>query len=105
MFVDIKHDPSSSLDRDAFPLGEFDGEGVIGPRAKRPTGTRAIAVPKRSGWLYVWGAVRYDDGFTPGRMTRFCHRYPCEKLSVAPEGGGMIDVEYARHRAKGTDAD
>jgi hypothetical protein len=26
-------------------------------------------------YLYVWGAVYYDDGFGTERITKFCHRY------------------------------
>jgi len=30
---------------------------------------------ERSTYLYVWGAVNYDDGFKKMRTTKFCHRY------------------------------
>src|SRR5262245_51210058 len=30
---------------------------------------------QRSTYLYVWGAVNYDDGFKKMRTTKFCHRY------------------------------
>jgi len=105
MFVDIQHNFSSRLEEASFPIGAFTGKGIIGPRAKRPTGTRSIPVPKNEGWLYVWGAVRYDDGYTKNRVTRFCHRYPCEKLSRTPEGGSIIDVEPARYHENSNDGD
>ncbi len=38
---------------------------------------------KRGWYLYVWGAVLYDDGFGgDDRGTRFCYRYNCINLDT-----------------------
>jgi hypothetical protein len=105
-WIDIKLDQDGHLSGEALSPDEakLEGKNIIGPRAKIPQGTQDIPIPK-SGWLYVWGMVRYDDGFTNGRVTKFCHRYPCAKLMPHPEGGSKIDREHARYHEHGNDAD
>ena len=61
----------------------FEGDNVIPPGTGMRKGGKAIdwesfqAGRGRIGdsWLYVWGEVRYDDGFGNTRFTKFCHRY------------------------------
>jgi hypothetical protein len=38
-------------------------------------------------FIYVWGIVRYHDGFVEGRETRFCHRYNWINRGRVPGGG------------------
>ncbi len=47
----------------AQTLGEYAGSEVASGGDEKPI------------YLYVWGVVRYDDGFKRMRMTKFCHRY------------------------------
>jgi hypothetical protein len=106
-FIDIKHDPCGNLGEEAFTYSNFDeGKNIIGPRAEIRRGTKWVdrsAIPK-DGWLYVWGTVRYNDGFRDGRVTKFCHRYPCERL-IPTEGGSMIKKKHARYHGCGNEAD
>jgi hypothetical protein len=37
-------------------------------------------------WLYVWGAIHYDDGFGNERHTNFCHRYDARGFSPSVSG-------------------
>jgi hypothetical protein len=61
----------------------FEGNNVISPGTEMRKGGNGIekasfeAGRLRPGdsWLYVWGEVRYNDGFGTGRFTKFCHRY------------------------------
>lgn len=49
---------------------------------------------------YVWGRVRYRDGFGKLQTTDFCHRYNCEALRdhiIAEE-----DFRIHEHGNKGT---
>ncbi len=41
-------------------------------------------------FLYVWGAVTYDDGFGKRRTITFCHRYNCANLTPQPQWGSPI---------------
>jgi hypothetical protein len=67
-------------------------------------------------YLYVWGAVYYEDGFGSGqRTTKFCHRYNCINLAEIWEPPGMggaarlkgheIEAMFARYHRYGNDAD
>ena len=91
-FVNM-HASESGEERDSlFPFDRLKGNIVIAPGSVA-TRDSAKAVPmqslteisgagdgadkehERPTYLYVWGAVRYDDGFRKMRTTRFCHRY------------------------------
>jgi hypothetical protein len=53
-------------------------------------------------YFYVWGEVRYIDGFSEKpRMTKFCFRYNCDLLRL---GDRCIPAEQARHHHPGNDA-
>jgi hypothetical protein len=110
-FIDIQWSHDNQL-KDAFPIDKTKlfGKTDIGPRAKTLRGTRSISPSDinkcgAKGIYHVWGCVRYDDGFTKGRVTKFCHRYPWEKLVHLAEGGSRIDVEHARYHGDGNEAD
>ena len=34
-----------------------------------------VGMTNKNRYLFVWGLVRYDDGFGYRRFNRFCHRY------------------------------
>jgi hypothetical protein len=93
----------------SFPIqDEEDGRIVLVPNAIARQGSQD-RVPLQNitdrfnsgtGWLYVWGIVRYDDGFGKRRYTRFCHRYNCRAQAV-----GAIAASGARYHAHGNYAD
>jgi hypothetical protein len=76
-----------------FPIDQskIDGNNLIPPKGKMRKGGPAInsaeldafrhevsattAAAGNHGWLYVWGQVRYKDGFDVDRFTNFCFRY------------------------------
>lgn len=87
------------------------GENLIPPRAQIRKGAPNIkwrAFQKfRSGsrekddcWLYVWGRVRYNDGFQDGRWVDFCHRYNLRGTTKS-----SIDREDGRQHEYGNQTD
>jgi len=66
---------------------DFAGNNLIPPHGKIRKGAPAINSAELdtfrrqqqgkpdSCWLYVWGRVKYDDGFKRPRFTDFCYRY------------------------------
>jgi hypothetical protein len=58
-----------------------------------------------NGYFYVWGEIKYTDGFGQQRFTKFCHRYPCQPFELAPDGSKSIDARHARYHEHGNDAD
>jgi hypothetical protein len=42
--------------------------------------------PIRRVFFYVWGEIRYLDGFGNLRFTKFCHRYDCRALRQITDG-------------------
>jgi len=63
--------------REDFPVpseSEFEGTTIIAPGSAMKFGTKEIKLPE-TGWIYVWGAYTYNDGFEQHQPTRFCHRY------------------------------
>jgi hypothetical protein len=91
-FVNIHASESGEEHDSLFPLQPDKGNIVIVPGAAATRGSaKGVQVQtlnelsgagagvdrelEKSAYLYVWGAVRYDDGFKKMRTTRFCHRY------------------------------
>ncbi len=57
----------------------------------------------RSEWfIYVWGIVRYTDGFGEDCFTKFCHRYPVTPKTIERH---VVSSEYARFHEHGNDAE
>jgi hypothetical protein len=97
-----------------FPIDEIvaEGENTVPPGTKMRQGGGEIADMKwQDGlYLYVWGAVFYEDGFGKERVTRYCHRYNCGNLVVNASGGlnwgkAAIATKHARYHRYGNDAD
>jgi hypothetical protein len=102
-FVRIESDPDEL--REIFPIPDaekFEGTTVIAPGSTMKFGTSELALPP-TGWIYVWGAVSYDDGITPGQITKFCHRYNRRVLRRV-NGGYGIPRDYGRVHRYGNDA-
>jgi hypothetical protein len=94
------------------PEDRLEGNNTIPPGIEMRKGGKGIdssafyAGKNRGGesWLYIWGAVHYDDGFGNERTTKFCFRYNMAGASrdVANEG---FPKENARYHVYGNDAD
>jgi hypothetical protein len=100
---------STDPHRKTFPVTEpFYGNNILPPKSEMRKG----AVGTDTGpferfieggrgddrWLYVWGQVRYKDGFGQQRFTSFCHRYNLLGASnnTVPEENGRLH-EYGTH--------
>jgi hypothetical protein len=116
--IDIKF---SQNDKETdFPIGELKGNVVIVPSAHAPRGSgssvrikdlQRIAGVSMSAnadendiFLYVWGALTYDDGFGSIRTTKFCHRYNWKMRGRETETY-EIATQHARYHEHGNDAD
>jgi hypothetical protein len=62
-------------------------------------------------YAFVWGAVRYDDGYGEDRYTRFCHRYAIASHNrglylnrPADKAECLIDADKARYHETGNEA-
>lgn len=110
----------------ALNLEKLEGEVTLTPGAQMQQGGPIVYVgddpgdlkSQRGLYLYVWGLVRYDNGFGKSRRTQFCHRYNAANLEqirnefVRSDGttsvgyivGHRIDVAYARVHRHGNNA-
>jgi hypothetical protein len=90
-------------------------EIVIAPHGEARLGARhvpfdifekwwATSQPRPDHWLYVWGRIRYHDGFAKGRWLDFCHRY---HLGGAARGGLKYEIPAmnGRHHERGNRTD
>lgn len=90
----------------------FYGKNILPPftEMKRSKDCRLSAAEvqgfERTLTFYVWGEVRYLDGFGNRRFTRFCHRYP-RGSGQARLNQPVIDVpaESMRYHLHGNDGD
>jgi hypothetical protein len=95
--------------RTDFPINrtEAEGDNVVTPgttmiQGSGPIATRTIRpFGEPSPFLYVWGAVFYDDGFRGEmRTTLFCHRY-----NTIGWNGEELPSTFARYHQSGNQAD
>jgi hypothetical protein len=56
-------------------------------------------------YLYVWGNVRYLDGFGKKRSTRYCHRYNTGRFPRDPTVKRRIRPRYGRYHEHGNYSD
>jgi hypothetical protein len=86
----------------------FEGDNVIVPNSEMALGSDQIDVTDlvRDDYVYIWGQISYDNGFSKRVFTKFCHRYPRSQLRVV-EGAvrHSIPREFARYHEYGNDAD
>ena len=88
-------------DRKKFKVVDsaLDGKMILTPGACMRRATARILSTEfrlfggaKERYCYVWGRVRYRDGFGALQMTDFCHRYNCEALRE----NGTIPEKHAR---------
>lgn len=111
----IDRDFSPDIERAEFPIpsNKFSGNNLIPPKGAITKGGPAInhtdydafvaqhaSKPDQS-WLYVWGRVRYKDGFGRNRFTDFCYRY---SLRTGPNNWS-IDQKHGRQHEHGNRTD
>lgn len=94
-FITVKQ--SEKDDEKSFPLDKPNGAIGIAPSATaRLSGIKTLVpdpnsaagqqtgkIRLRPTYLYVWGIVYYNDGFSAKRFTRFCHRYTWRKSDAS----------------------
>ena len=106
---------SDDGDRKVFDDGEVSGNNVIAPNGRilrgsdQPIDTQEIddarvaaVVRNKQLYLYVWGIVRYHDGFSAWRFTRYCHRY---NFSGLDNGTYSFTPERYRYHHHGNEID
>jgi hypothetical protein len=97
---------SADGDLNDFPIFEdhFLGPNVLfpGTTATRASGSITLG-PRPEVFIYVWGQVRYDDGFGQRRFTSYCHRYNRAVLRKLDGGHGILERD-ARFHEYGNDA-
>ncbi len=104
----------ASLDGELETFPSFDTKGslVVAPHSETTRGSdgnlilsdllsMAEASSNRTNekpvFIYVFGIVKYHDGFTDGRLTRFCHRY---NYKVRPQVAGAAQYSMSRDMAR-----
>jgi hypothetical protein len=94
-----------------LPPGARMKQGALEPR--RVAHDTVSLRPQFGLYVYVWGVVKYDDGFGIEQTTNFCHRYNCVNLrNVIPNvadrfaysSPAMIAAEFGRYHRYGNDA-
>jgi len=90
-FIDVT--TSSDSRRTHFPIGPLSGNNVIHAGLEmQQWGRTAISrqefqnFQENNIWVYVWGAIHYDDGFGNERHTNFCHRYDARGFMPSVSG-------------------
>lgn len=121
-FIDYAITPNGKLRAPPIDDGKFYGKNfVIHPgaemkRSKDCILTEAEAQSLRQStdrarvFFYVWGEVRYQDGFGTVRSTKFNHRYDHRGIEKVPQGRwyagqDRITPESMRYHQFGNDAD
>jgi hypothetical protein len=86
-----------------FPISNLRGLIALSPGTTTILGTDELTLESDKGFIYVWGQVRFDDGFGQQRFTNFCHRYNRRVLRKLERGYG-IPEEDGRFHEFGNDA-
>jgi hypothetical protein len=121
-FINIKH--SDKGNEEVFPLENGKGNIIVTPGAEAIMGSdthvtlqdliSASGMDAAGGarnrekllYLYVWGAVYYNDGIHwRRRSTKFCHQYNWIVREKDGAGRYEIDKQNARYHEHGNDAD
>jgi hypothetical protein len=89
----------------SFPIEERDffGNFVLPAGGRMRHGSSSIQLTQQ-GFIFVWGCVRYLDGFGNRRFAKFCHRYPRIMLHRL-NGAYGIDSGDGRYHVTGNSTD
>ena len=89
----------------SFPIDDQDffGNFVLPAGGRMRHGSSSIQLTNAR-FIYVWGCVRYLDGFGKRRFTKFCHRYPQIMLRRLNNGFG-IESGDGRYHTTGNSTD
>lgn len=117
-WINIKH--STTGEEADFPIGQTKGNIVVAPHSETTRGSdNSLVLPdlltaSNAGnierhnenplFIYVWGVVRYHDGFTADRSTQFCHRYNWinrPEIVTADNTQYELDKEFSRLHTDG----
>src|SRR5262249_20448349 len=86
-----------------FPVKEpGDGKIVLPPGTSSTQRVGTVFTNKLQNSLFVWGIVKYDDGFGKQRCTRFCHVY--DTKNIINQLGVTLPAENAEFAEYGNDA-
>lgn len=90
-------------------LSQPSGAVTLVPGAQMTQGGPKLTIPPNMSppkFLYIWGYVRYHDGFEDDRITQFCHRYNLELFErrVEGTGGRAFPKKACRHNRYYNDA-
>lgn len=99
----LKAEMSEDGDRKLFELpAERRGSQLVVGHGRMARGTPPVT---SSGlpYCFVWGIVEYDDGYGRSRVTKFCHRYNCDRADFREKL--TIDERDARQHEYGNAAD
>jgi hypothetical protein len=93
-----------------FLIGKHAGNNFLPRGVEMTEGSESIrardilsALPTNL-YFYVWGEVKYNDGFTPDRWIKFCHRYSWHSFSDLDARGMHVEPSEARYHEYGNDA-
>jgi len=102
-------------DKRDFEINELDlkGDGILAPKSQMIQGNDDVITEAKmllekdrvrrhhgrvAAYLYVFGLIRYEDGFEQSRTTAFCHRYNCMAFN---QGRGSMAGEDGRQHQYG----
>jgi hypothetical protein len=84
----------------ALAAGRQARKGVEKPTVREEFDRWRIGAKPDRAWLFVWGRIRYYDGFSDARCTDFCHRYNLHGAT-----GYTIPAENGRYHEYGNHID
>jgi hypothetical protein len=112
--VNLRWDQNKAFAPNTFPADVIEDRAIqpgASMRQGAPDYIPILTARQPDNYIFVWGIVRYDDGYGYRRFTKFCHRYsgashfrgvsplPTEYLAV------IIEAEKARYHPAGNDSD
>jgi hypothetical protein len=114
-FIDVKQ--SNKGDDQEFPLSDPKGSIIVVPGATAIRGSdKSVSLQKLLAavgsvpeselpvYVYVWGTIRYSDGFNVTQTTNFCHRYNWIVRGKGNVGQYEIAAQYSRFHEYGNGA-
>jgi hypothetical protein len=90
---------------------DFVGDNIIPAGGEMIKGTGKIEIAKfpdviaNKPQVYVWGSIRYDNGFGKNCTTTFCHRYDVSGVIPDRDGTYTVPAKDGRHHEYGSSAD